>query len=70
MRPSFSLPSGVTIQMANIIFGSDGMTRPLGSGRTFGLSSDALGCSSQLRCPALVVEAGGAIRLCSDKNAC
>lgn len=55
---------------ATLDFGSLGRPVPLGAEHTVNMSLSGSSCSSTLRCPALRVEAGGAIRLCGDRAVC
>lgn len=66
-----TLPDGVQATTnATVDFGSEGQTWPLGTTRTINFIRSGASCSSTVRCPALVVEAGGIVRLCGDASAC
>lgn len=68
---TLTLPEGVRLAAATTVdFGSEGRTWPAGSTQTFNFIKSGLTCSTDIRCPALVVEAGGAVRLCADQNNC
>lgn len=68
---SRSLPGGVTAAAAaSVTFGSQGRPTPLGSSLLVSFVKAGIDCSAQVRCPALVVEAGGAMRVCGDRGAC
>ncbi|MEF7615455.1 GspH/FimT family pseudopilin [Aquincola sp. MAHUQ-54] len=68
---TLTLPDGVkTTSNASVDFGSEGRTWPLGTTLTFGFAKSGITCSTEIRCPALVIEAGGAVRLCVDKTHC
>lgn len=59
------LSTGVTATVATVDFGGEG--RPLNfAAAAFNLSSTGQTCSSEIRCPGLRVDGGGAIRLCGD----
>jgi len=59
------LTSGVTADVATIDFGGEG--RPLNfAAAAINLSTAGQTCSSEIRCPGLRVDGGGAIRLCGD----
>lgn len=64
------LPPSVTLPTATLDFGSEGRPTPFGTSASIDLSSSTVLCSSDLRCPGLRVDAGGAVRLCGDKLAC
>lgn len=51
-------------------FGSDGMTRPLGTDVSADIAYGVTTCSYEMRCPRLRVEAGGSVRLCGNKLSC
>jgi len=61
---------GVNATVIAATFGSDGMTRPLGSDISADLGFTATTCSYEIRCPRLRVEAGGSVRLCGNKLSC
>lgn len=66
-----TLPDAVVADVATTLnFGSEGRPTPFGTASTVNLSRGAAACTSELRCPRLVVEAGGAVRLCGDKLNC
>lgn len=66
-----TLPDGVRVADASTVdFGSEGRTWPAGSTRTFNFTRSGVTCSNDIRCPALVVEAGGAVRLCPIQSNC
>lgn len=59
------LTHGVTADDATIDFGGEG--RPLNfDAASLNLSTSGLSCSTEIRCPGLRVDGGGAIRLCGD----
>lgn len=65
------LPAQVSADAAaNVDFGSEGRPPVFGRSHTVGLSMAGVICGAQVRCPALRVDAGGAVRLCADKAAC
>lgn len=65
------LPDGVRLASATSVdFGSEGRPWPTGSTQTFNFIKSGVTCSTDIRCPALVVEAGGTVRLCGDQNNC
>ena len=61
---------GVAAEPATITFDSRGLPTPLGTGITVALSSSVAECSSQVRCPQLRIEGGGAASLCADRLTC
>jgi type IV fimbrial biogenesis protein FimT len=63
------LPGDVTAENATIDFASQGWTNDL-LDRTIALGRPSVACGDAVRCPALRVEAGGAVRLCGDKRNC
>lgn len=59
------LADGISAAAANIDFGAEG--RPVGfAAGSINLSSAVHACSTEIRCPGLRVDGGGAIRLCGD----
>lgn len=66
-----TMPEGVALGSATLTFGSFGRPTPFGEQppRVI-LSMSGVTCSDTKRCPALVVETGGAIRLCGNKLSC
>ena len=56
----------VTAPVGTLDFGSNGQTVPFGTSLAANLGSSGVTCSSDLRCPGLRVDAGGAIRLCGN----
>ena len=56
----------VTAPVGTLDFGSDGQTLPFGTAGSVDLGTSGVVCSSDLRCPGLRVDAGGAIRLCGN----
>jgi len=65
-----TLPPTTTLPAATLDFGSEGRPTPFGTSGSIDLSSSSVLCSSDLRCPGLRVDAGGAVRLCGDKTSC
>jgi type IV fimbrial biogenesis protein FimT len=64
------LPDGVTPTAAvTMNFGSNGRP-PLAVDYSVGLQKYGQTCSSDIRCPALKVDGGGGVRLCTNKNDC
>jgi type IV fimbrial biogenesis protein FimT len=60
---------GVSTDDASIDFGGEG--RPLDfNAASVNLSKSGHDCSTEVRCPGLRVDAGGAIRLCGDQTNC
>lgn len=59
------LSEGVSAPTASIEFGGEG--RPIGfASVSIDLTLASLDCSTEIRCPGLRVDGGGAVRLCSD----
>lgn len=62
-----TLVQTVTTPEANFDFGPEGRPVPFGTAVAVNLGTTATGgCTADLRCPGLRVEAGGAIRLCGN----
>lgn len=61
-----SLPSGITAATSTIDFGADGLTVPFGTTGSINVTLAGVTCSTNYRCPGLRVDAGGAVRLCTD----
>jgi type IV fimbrial biogenesis protein FimT len=55
-----------------ITFGGSGALAPLGAAvpGLVEVSMNNVTCSTELRCPALVVQVGGGMKWCKDRNAC
>ncbi|MCR5866599.1 MAG: GspH/FimT family pseudopilin [Aquincola tertiaricarbonis] len=65
------LPDGIRLASVTMVdFGSEGRTWPTGTRQTFNFGKSGLTCSADVRCPGLVVEAGGSVRLCADQTNC
>lgn len=58
---------GISTDVLDVDFGSDGMTRPLGTDVSIDLAYAGVTCSADQHCPRLRIEPGGAMRLCGDK---
>ena len=58
--------NGLEYATATLDFGSEGRPVPFGSSGSVDVSSANVTCSSDYRCPGLRVDAGGAVRLCSN----
>ena len=67
-----TLGNGLSATSATISFGGSGAQAPLNTAvaRTVGVSLYGETCSDDIRCPALVVQVGGGMRVCANKNAC
>lgn len=61
-----TLQGNVSAPAASANFGSEGRPTPFGSSLSVNFSISGLTCSTELRCPGLRVNAGGAVRLCSN----
>jgi type IV fimbrial biogenesis protein FimT len=65
------LPDGIGVDAAvTLNFGSFGRPATFGDTYTVNLSASGITCSKDYRCPSLRVDAGGGVRLCSDKTNC
>jgi type IV fimbrial biogenesis protein FimT len=62
-----ALSGGVTAATGTVDFGSEGRPVPFGTAVSINLATSAGSCSSDMRCPGLRVDAGGAIRLCGNQ---
>jgi len=62
-----TLVGGTTAATVNVDFGSEGRPTPFGTSASINLSMNNQTCSSDVRCPGLRVDAGGAIRLCNNQ---
>jgi type IV fimbrial biogenesis protein FimT len=60
------LPAGVSVGTGTLDFGSEGRPATFGDTGSFNLSMSGQTCSSDVRCPGLRVDAGGAVRLCAN----
>lgn len=65
-----SFSGGVLAPTATITFTGDGRLSTWPDTSRVNLSASGVTCSDETRCPALVVEAGGAIRLCGNRLSC
>jgi type IV fimbrial biogenesis protein FimT len=61
---------GVTLPTSALTFGSEGRPVPFGTSAAIDLSAAGVICSADARCPGLRVDAGGAVRLCSNQQSC
>lgn len=61
-----TLPGNVSGSVITVDFGSEGRPTPFGTAAAVDFSATGVVCSSELRCPGLRVDAGGAIRLCAN----
>jgi type IV fimbrial biogenesis protein FimT len=62
-----ALTGGVSAATGTVDFGSEGRPVPFGTAVSINLATAAGTCSSDMRCPGLRVDAGGAIRLCGNQ---
>jgi type IV fimbrial biogenesis protein FimT len=51
---------------ASVDFGSEGRPVPFGSSASINVAMTGVTCSNDQRCPGLRVDAGGAVRLCTN----
>jgi type IV fimbrial biogenesis protein FimT len=67
-----SLGAGLSATNATVSFGGTGAQAPLNTAVpvTLAVSMSGVECGDDIRCPALVVQVGGGMRLCANKNAC
>jgi type IV fimbrial biogenesis protein FimT len=63
---SRTLTNSVTAPVATFDFGPEGRPAPFGTAVSMNLSISGTTCSTELRCPGLRVDAGGAMRLCGN----
>ena len=59
------LPEGVQAASTKTIFNSAGQVFPFGTVLAIGLSMSSKACSSDLRCPAVLIDAGGSASVCA-----
>lgn len=64
------LAAGVTAAAATVDFTGEGRTTPFGTDVSIDLAHVDATCSSDVRCPGLRVDGGGAVRLCGDHTSC
>lgn len=65
------LPDGIAVDAAATLdFGSFGRPAAFGDSYAVKLSASGITCSKDYRCPSVQVDAGGGVRLCSDKSNC
>ena len=67
---SRELPDNVLATSHDIVIGGKGRPTPFGVGADVDLSMVGVTCSDQFRCPRLIVEGGGGIRLCANQLDC
>ncbi len=67
---SRNFTDGINATVTTLDFGSDGMTRPRGTEATIDSTSPGVTCSAELRCPRVLIDAGGNVRLCGNKLSC
>ncbi len=60
--------NSVSAPVASFDFGAEGRPAPFGTSVSINLTASGVTCSSDLRCPGLRVDAGGAARLCSNQQ--
>lgn len=65
-----TLPGGVQAPASTLDFGGEGRPTPFGTSGSIDLSLPGTTCSSDVRCPGLRVDAGGAVRLCGNYQVC
>lgn len=64
---SRTVPQGAVLPAATFDFGPEGRPVPFGTSVSVNLSiAGGAGCSDDLRCPGLRIDAGGATRLCAN----
>lgn len=61
-----TLPGNAVAPVTTFDFGPEGRPAPFGTAASVNLAMTGATCSSDVRCPGLRVEAGGAIRLCAN----
>ena len=61
-----TMANSVTAPTTSFDFGSEGRPAPFGTAVAINLSANGVTCSSDLRCPGLRIDAGGAMRLCGN----
>lgn len=64
---SRTMPNGVSAPVSTYDFGPEGRASVFGTAWSVNLSMTNVTCSSELRCPGLRVDAGGATRLCPNQ---
>ena len=62
-----TMPEGISFGTQQLAFGSTGRPMPL-KDSTINLSLAGATCSADVRCPAVRVDAGGAVQLCRDRR--
>lgn len=67
---SRSFTDGISATVTALDFGSDGMTRPRGTEASIDTAFAGVTCSAEQRCPRVLVDAGGNVRLCGNKLSC
>jgi type IV fimbrial biogenesis protein FimT len=66
---SRTLANGLSVNTSNVDFTSRGTTTPFGTSVNLNLDMSGVSCTAY-RCPRVVIDGGGGVRLCANKNAC
>jgi type IV fimbrial biogenesis protein FimT len=64
------LPDSLHAEVLDITFNGTGRPTPFGTAAAVDLSMDDIVCSAEHRCPRLLVDTGGGVRLCSNQLDC
>lgn len=64
------LPAKVSATAATVTFGGAGRPQPFGTSAQVDVSMENVTCSDRQRCPRLLVQAGGGVRLCGNQLDC
>jgi type IV fimbrial biogenesis protein FimT len=64
------LPPGLHASVIDITFNGTGRPTPFGTAAQVDVAMDDVVCSDQRRCPRLLVDTGGGVRLCGNKLDC
>jgi type IV fimbrial biogenesis protein FimT len=64
------LPGGVLASPKSITFGGSGRPATFGDSADVDLSHATASCSDQFRCPRLIIDGGGGVRLCANQLDC
>jgi type IV fimbrial biogenesis protein FimT len=67
-----SVPLAEALSASTVVvdFGSRGAPIPFGTTATIDISKSGITCSDEFRCPRLIIDGGGGVRLCASRLSC
>jgi type II secretory pathway pseudopilin PulG len=67
---SLTLADTLSAGTIDVDFGSRGAPTPFGTAAAIDIEKSGIACSDEFRCPRVIIDGGGGVRLCANRLSC